>query len=159
MGGPPKPLTEILFGPCGIGIIPKPSKGFLEKVGPVGFQIDLFQVTKADPLVLGEIPGILEPDVLGILEKLYTLVFEPSGFFLANFVQSLHQMADNMELVKDKQGLGKVSPDHLYVGSPHVTADRITRIADLVTQLLEELLQGLRLSIFPRPQESGVVRS
>jgi hypothetical protein len=89
----------------------------------VGFQIDLFRVTKADPLVLGEIPKLLEPHVLGILEKLCALYLQPSGFFLAYFIQSLHQMADNMELVKDKQGLERVSPDRLYVGSPYVTAD------------------------------------
>ena len=154
MGSPPEPLTEVLFGPCGIGVIPEPSKGFLEKVGPVGFQIDHFQVTETNPLVLGEIPGILQPDVLGILEKLYALVFELSGFFLANLVHSVHEMADNMELVKDKQGLGKTSLDHLYVRSPHVAAYGINRISDLVTQFLEELLQGLRLSIFSRPQES-----
>ena len=155
MGRPPEPLMQVLFGPCGVSVIPELSKGFLEEVGPMGFEVDLLQVTESDFLVLGEIPGILEPDVLGVLEKLYALVFELPGFLLANHVHSLHKMSDNMELVKDKQGLGKASFDHLYVRSPHVTAHSINRIADPLTQLLEELLQGLRCSIFPRPQESG----
>ena len=68
MGRPPEPLTEVLFGPCGGYIIPELSKGFLKEVGPVGFEVDLFQVTESDFLVVGKIPGILESDVLGILE-------------------------------------------------------------------------------------------
>src|SRR5512137_1504197 len=155
MSSPPEPLTEVPLGPCRIGVVPEPPKGFLEEVGPMGFEVDLLQITESDFLVLGEIPGILEPEVLGLLEKVYALGFELFGLFLANLVHSGHEMSDNMELVKDQQGLGKASFNKLYVRIPHVATHGLNCSADPVAQLLEEPLQGLRFSLFSRPQESG----
>jgi hypothetical protein len=57
MGGPPEPFFKEFFGPPPVLIGPELSKGFFEQIGAVDSEVQLFQRSEPDFLLVGEIPG------------------------------------------------------------------------------------------------------
>lgn len=58
--GPGAPFFQIPSGPTGSGVLPKGIKGFLEKVGSDGFEIDLEDVGELGLLAVSKVGGTLE---------------------------------------------------------------------------------------------------
>jgi len=63
-----EPLIKVFLGPSRIGVIPKLAKCLFEQIRAVYLEIKLLQVTQPNPLLLSEVPRILELDVASFLE-------------------------------------------------------------------------------------------
>ena len=69
MGRPPEPFIEKSFGPSPAPVLPEFPEGFLQQIGPVAPQIQIFQIAETGALFVRKILGILEPDVSRPLEQ------------------------------------------------------------------------------------------
>ena len=159
MSGPPKPLIQILFCACGIGVGPKLAESFLQQICTVYLEVELFQFTEPELLIIGQVPGVLEPYIACFLEKIGVLCFQLSDLFLSNLIHGAHEMSNDMKFVEYQQGIGKTLFDHLNVRSPHVAANSFYLLTTLFTQLIKESVQGFRGSVFTVPQQPFSIRS
>lgn len=154
MCGPPEPLIEVFLDQCTIDIVPEPAKCLFEQVSPVDFEVELFQITQPNLLLVGKVPRVLQPDVAGFLQQARILRFEFPSLFFANRVHSIHEVPYNMEFVKDKQSIWKTRLDDIHVRSPHVTTDSLYLLTAFFAQIITEGFQSLSGSIFPGPQQA-----
>ncbi len=58
MGRPPEPAAEITFRPSGATIVPELSKGLLEQICAVDFQVQALKLTQPSGLCVGKIPRV-----------------------------------------------------------------------------------------------------
>ena len=63
--GPPEPTFEVPCRPASPFVRPEICEEFFEKVGPDDLEVEIEQFSEPDGLPVGEVPGVLEPEISG----------------------------------------------------------------------------------------------
>ena len=136
------PVVEEPPRPPLAAITPQLLERLLEQVGrvetPVGFQ----QQPEAGPTAAREVLPIGQQGVLLPLDEAPILAGQPSVLALAHLVESLAEVPDDMELVVQDSGLGRVAFGRFGEGLPHVHDGQPDPPARLGAQPGEELVQA-----------------
>jgi len=125
MGSPPEPALQILFRPGFALIVPQSSEQLLEQVCPDDLEAALQEPRKRNLLVLGKVPRVFQPEVFGPFEGFTARLGQCLDLHLSDRVNSLHEMANDMEFIKHDHGLSAALMDDIDVVLPHVTADSL----------------------------------
>jgi hypothetical protein len=96
-------------------------------------------------------------------EKVFSLRYPLKGFasylgqrhgpHFGNFVNSLHEMANDMELVKDNHGLTTILINDINVVLPHVATNTFNGGSAFFAPPFEESAQGFFVSVGSTPYE------
>lgn len=150
---PPEPAFQILSCPDFACILPQPPEQLFEKGSPYDFEIAFKEVREPDLLVLCEVPGIFQPDVFGPFKFFAPCFGQCIGLHFSDLINRLHEMANNMELVKHNHGLATILMNNIDVVLPHVTTDTLDSGGAFFSPPFEESAKGVFVSVSTTPYE------
>jgi hypothetical protein len=153
MGSPPEPALQILCCPGFALIVPQSSEQLFEQVRPDDLEAALQELRKRDFLVLGKVPGVFQPDVFGPFEGFTARLGQGLGLHFSHRVNSLHEMANDMEFIKHDHGLAAALMNDIDVVLPHVTADALNGGRAFLAPPLKESTQGVFVPMSTAPDE------
>jgi hypothetical protein len=107
-------------------------------------------------LLVTEILAALEQQAAGLLQHWVTpFAFHAAVFVGADLVERLVHFGDDVEPVKNVQGLGTLLPADLQIRLPHVRADEGDLGEDFLAHGGEESLEGFDVPFSPDPGQTG----
>ena len=149
------PAVEEFPRPVGGDVAPKELKVLFEQVASDRLEVVAQQISQLDVLGGSEILGAFEQPPSTALEHRHEpLGLELTGFGGSYLVDRLIDVGDDMEAVKDMDGLWSFLRQHLQVGLPHVAANELQLCAALFAELSEESQQSPDGAFFADPQEA-----
>jgi len=154
MSCPPEPTLQILCCPGFSRIIPQSSEHLFEEVCPDDLEAAFKKLRKRDLLVLCKVPGIFQPDVFGPFEGFTAHLGQGLGLHFAHLVNSLHEMANDMEFIKHGHGIAAILMNDIDVVLPHVTTDSLNSGSACVAPPLKEPPQGVLIPVSATPYEA-----
>src|SRR5271167_2112610 len=101
-------------------VVPQLPERFLEQIGDVEPVVGLQQFVKGTAAFQGEIVAVRQQGVLLALDDAAILAAQPGVLALSHLVQSLAEMAHDVELVEQNAGLRSVPAGGVAKGLPHV---------------------------------------
>jgi len=154
VGSPPEPALQILGGPGLALIVPQSSEQLLEQVCPDDLKAALEELRERDLLVLSKVPGVFQPEVLGPFQDFTACLGQGPGLHFSDRVNGLHEMANDMEFIKDYHGLSAALMDDIDIVLPHVTAHALNGSSTFLAPPLKESTQGVFVPMGATPYES-----
>jgi len=151
---PPEPLFEMGLSPLFLKVIPKPLKFFFQVVSPDDREIEFEQVGEPSVFFGSEVPRVLQQDEAGLFEIDSLLVSQSSDFRSSDLVDGPAQVLNYMEPIEDQGGLRGMVLNRSQIRCPHIQADGLEGSSFAFPQPLEELVEGLLLSVQSHPQQS-----
>ena len=159
VSGPPEPPVEEIPCPSFSLIGPQLLKKFLEQINPVDLQVQPLQSAQSGSLLVSKVLGVLDPDVAGTRQEVGIGLPEGSSLGLANGVDSLQKMPNDMELVKDDGGIGKHLVNHINIGCPHIAAYSLDTAAPVLSHFSEETAESVSIPAFCTQRSRFPLRS
>jgi hypothetical protein len=153
MGSPPEPTLQILCRPGFALVVPQSSEQLFEQVCPDDLEAALEELRERDLLVLGKVPGVFQPDVFGPFEGFTARLGQCLGLHFAHLVNSLHEMANDMEFIKHDHSLPAILMDDIDIVLPHVAADSLNGGSAFLAPPLKESTQGVFVPMSTTPDE------
>src|SRR5712692_14541 len=137
------PGAEALASPAWMGIVVGGEEVFFEQVGAEDFSIELFKL--AQPLSFGvfQVPGSFQEGEAGVLQIVAFFPGEPCDLLAADRVEGFVEEALDMEAVEDDLGVGAAPFDRFDEGVGHVDGHQQDGGAAILSELVEEPIQGL----------------
>jgi len=143
MGCPPEPALQILRCPGFALIVPQSSEQLLEQVCSYDLEAALQELRERDCLALGKVPWVFQPEVFGPFEGFTARLGQGIGLHFSDRVNGLHEMANDMEFVKDDHGFSAALMDDIDLVLPHVTAHALNGGSAFLAPPREESTQGV----------------
>src|SRR6202162_552997 len=152
------PATQVVGTSTRLAVFPEELKGLLEVIGPDDGRIPAHQGGETLPFLGPQVPGVLEQQEPGSLERGFLLAAETVHFTPPHLIHRPVQMLHEMKTVEENLSVRGVDADGFKVGLPHIETDDLDGRRAAPAQFREEPGQGLLGPILSHPEQNPAIQ-
>jgi len=148
---PPGPAGHVC---CGLGVIlavPPSSDHLVEQVCSYDREGDREEIGTDNLVVLCEVPRDFQPGLSGSFQDFTAPLGQGLGFYFAHHVNGLHEMANDMDCVKDDHCFSALLVDDIDGVLPHVATESIECGTAFFAPPLTEPAKGVLIAVSAAP--------